>query len=114
MLLVLIFQILLLSLVGIVYRHVGAALRMEAAQSAQNLRNEGVLHALARGISLLETGLPPSNPYECARDDQYHVGRADLCGHDEFGRGNELDASTPRMSNQRRASIPCRPRSLRT
>jgi hypothetical protein len=60
------FMTLLFSLSGLVYRQLGAALRVEAVRSAQVVRDEGSLHALAQALALLQTGAPPSNPYECA------------------------------------------------
>lgn len=66
MLLVLIFLALVLSLYSLSYRHTAAALRVEATRTLQLQRDEGSVHALAMGLALLETGLPPSNPYICA------------------------------------------------
>jgi hypothetical protein len=43
-----------------------AALRVETARTLQRQRDQGCLHAVARGLTLLETGLPPSDPYTCA------------------------------------------------
>ena len=43
-----------------------AALRIEAARTLQQQRDEGAIHAVAQGLQLLETGLPPTNPYICA------------------------------------------------
>ena len=63
--LVLIFMILLLSLAGMAYRHVGSALRVESVRAAQVVRDEGSIPALARALALLGTGPPPTNPYVC-------------------------------------------------
>ena len=63
MLLVLVFIALMLSMYSVAYRHVAATLRIETARTLQRQRDEGSLHALARGVALLETGLPPSDPY---------------------------------------------------
>jgi hypothetical protein len=63
--LVLIFTVLLLSLVGVAYRQIGSALRLESVRTAQVIRDEGSLQALARALALLGTGPPPSNPYVC-------------------------------------------------
>jgi len=63
--LVLVFMVLLLTLSSVAYRHVAAALRVESVRSAQVLRDEGTIHALALGLALLETGLPPTDPYVC-------------------------------------------------
>src|SRR5882724_11418845 len=63
--LVLVFMILLLSLSGLAFRHIGAAVRIESIRAAQDIRDEGSVKALALAMSLLGTGLPPSDPYEC-------------------------------------------------
>ena len=66
MVLVLVFIALILSLYGVSYRYVAAALRIETARTLQQQRDEGSVRALAKGLALLETGLPPSDPYICA------------------------------------------------
>lgn len=66
MLLMLVFIGLMLCFYGVAYRQVGAALRVETARTSQRQRDEGSIQALARGLALLETGLPPSAPYVCA------------------------------------------------
>jgi len=65
MLLVLVFITLVLSVYGVSYRYMAAALRVEAARTLQGQRDEGSMHALALGLALLETGLPPSESYAC-------------------------------------------------
>ena len=65
MVLVLVFIALLLTFYSVAYRHVAAALRVETARSLLGERDAGAVHALARGLALLETGLPPSDPYVC-------------------------------------------------
>ena len=65
MMLVLVFIVLFLALSAIAYRRTGAALRIESARSLQIQRDEGSIHAVARAVALLETGLPPSDPYVC-------------------------------------------------
>ena len=65
MVLVLVFIALMLCFYSVAYRHVAAALRVETARTLQRQRDEGSIHAVARGVTLLETGLPPSNPYVC-------------------------------------------------
>lgn len=65
MMLVLVFILLFLSLLGVAYRQATAALRIETAYAQQVQRDEGSVHAVARGVMLLETGLPPSSPYVC-------------------------------------------------
>ena len=65
MMLVLVFMVLFLSMLGVAYRHVGAALRIETVHAAQTSRDEGSIQAIARALTLLETGLPPGSPYTC-------------------------------------------------
>jgi len=48
-----------------VTRQIGIYLRMEKNFQSQRLYNDTTLRALSWGLSLLETGLPPSNPYSC-------------------------------------------------
>ena len=65
MALVLMFVVLFLALLGVVYREVAAALRIESLHSIEVRRDEGSVQALAQGVALLESGLPPTNPYAC-------------------------------------------------
>jgi hypothetical protein len=65
MVLVLLFLVLFLALLGVAYREMAAAVRTVSVQSLEADRDEGSLHALARAMALLETGLPPANPYVC-------------------------------------------------
>lgn len=65
MVLVMVFIALLLTFYGVAYRHVAAAVRAETIRVGQRQRDQGCIHAVARGLTLLETGLPPSNPYVC-------------------------------------------------
>lgn len=66
MVLVLVFIALMLTFYGVAYRHVAAAVRIETARTLQEQLAEGSVHAIARGLALLETGLPPQDPYICA------------------------------------------------
>jgi hypothetical protein len=66
LMLVLVFIVLFLVMLGVACRRTAMALRIETARSLQVQRDEGSLHALARGVALLETGVPPSDPYACA------------------------------------------------
>lgn len=66
MVLVLVFIALLLSMVGVAFRHLAAATRVETARVIRLDRDEGTIHAAARGLALLQTGLPPTDPYVCA------------------------------------------------
>jgi hypothetical protein len=43
----------------------GATLRMETARTLQIQRDEGCIQAVGRGLDLLETGFPPTDPYVC-------------------------------------------------
>lgn len=63
--LVLVFIVLFLSLWSVAYRHTATALRIESGRTLAVQRDEGSLHALARGLALLETGYPPTDPYAC-------------------------------------------------
>ena len=65
MVLVLVFIALLLSIYSVAYRDVAAALRIETVRTLRQQRDEGSVEALARGLTLLETGLPPQDPYVC-------------------------------------------------
>jgi hypothetical protein len=66
MVMALMFIALLLSIYSVAYRQVGAALRIETTRILQQQRDDGSIHAVARGLALLETGLPPEDPYVCA------------------------------------------------
>ena len=66
MVLVLVFLALMLTFYSVSYRHVATTLRAETVRTRQEQRDEGCIQALARGLTLLETGSPPSNPYTCA------------------------------------------------
>ena len=65
MMLVLMFIVLFLALLGVVYREVASALRIESLHSLQVRRDEGSVQAMARALALLDSGLPPANPYVC-------------------------------------------------
>ncbi len=71
---VLIFLALTLALVGITQRELATVLRIKRAQTQVELRDEGSVHALAQALQLLETGLPPSDPYLCATDVETSLG----------------------------------------
>ncbi len=66
MLLVLAFVLLFLALLGVAYRQMASALRVETVRSQQGVRDQGSIHALALALTLLETGQPPTSPYVCA------------------------------------------------
>lgn len=65
MLLVLVLNALLLGIYGVAFRHLSAAIRVESARAHSYRRDEGSLKAVTQAMILLETGLPPSDPYEC-------------------------------------------------
>ena len=65
MLLVLAFLVLFFSLLAMAYSQLASSLRAETVRAQQTQRDEGSVHALARGLALLETGYPPSSPYAC-------------------------------------------------
>jgi hypothetical protein len=63
--LVLVFVVLMLAMLGIAWRGVASALRLETVRKTQIERDEGSVHAVALAMRLLETGVPPSVPYMC-------------------------------------------------
>ncbi len=63
--LVMIFIVLFVSLLGVTWRRVASALRVASTHSLQVQCDAGSIHALARAMHLLETGLPASSPYAC-------------------------------------------------
>lgn len=65
MLIVLAFVALFSSLLAIACSQMSSSILTETARTRQLLRDQGSIHALARGLALLETGFPPSNPYAC-------------------------------------------------
>jgi Tfp pilus assembly protein PilX len=65
LMLVLVFLVLFLMFLGVAYRQVGLLLRVESVRTLRTHRDEAATRALARAMSLLETGLPPANPYTC-------------------------------------------------
>jgi hypothetical protein len=66
MLLVAGFLMVFLALLGLAYSQLAAALRVQTVCALQAQRDQGSIPALARGLALLETGSPPSEPYICA------------------------------------------------
>jgi hypothetical protein len=59
--LALLFIVLFLSLLGIAYRAVVSAAITESVRAQQAKCDEGAVTAVAQGLALLETGLPPAN-----------------------------------------------------
>jgi hypothetical protein len=66
LMLVLVFVVLFLAVLGVAYRQTASVLRVETVRARQAQRDQGGVVAVARGLALLETGLPPSDPYVCA------------------------------------------------
>ncbi len=60
-----IFLVLMLAMTGVVHRHLSSTLRIEKARIQGQQRDEALMHALAKALELIETGLPPSDPYIC-------------------------------------------------
>lgn len=107
MLLVLAFIVLLLSLWSVAYRHTAAALRIESARSLAVQRDEGSLHALARGLALLETGVPPTDPYACGVTIETSSGpRSMTITFGSEGAGNWSVSSRPTQPNEYPPPIP--------
>lgn len=65
MILVMVFVMLLLGLWSVAYRQLGSAVRLRAVGVQQLQRDEGCMQAAARGLALLETGTPATDPYTC-------------------------------------------------
>lgn len=65
MLIVLAFVTLFVSVLAIACSQLSSSILTETVRTKHLQRDEGSLHALARGLALLETGYPPSNPYVC-------------------------------------------------
>lgn len=63
MTLVLVFLILLLSVLGVTFRQLATVMRMEAYRSSQIVNSQASLTAAAQGLTLLQQGSPPSDPY---------------------------------------------------
>jgi hypothetical protein len=64
--LVMVFVVLFLMVLGVAYRQIASVLRVETVRVQQSQRDQGSTAAVASGLTLLETGLPPSDPYACA------------------------------------------------
>ena len=65
MLLVLAFIAAVFSIYSLSHRHVVSLIRTEHARSLARERDAGSLKALADACELLETGLPPNDPWTC-------------------------------------------------
>ena len=60
-----VFLVLMLATTSVVQRHLSSTLRIEQARVRTEQRDEALIHALAKAVELLETGTPPSDPYDC-------------------------------------------------
>ena len=65
MLAALVFLAVGLIFIAIHQRHIATLLRVEQAREQVTRFEEGPVTVTARALQLLETGLPPSNPYTC-------------------------------------------------
>jgi hypothetical protein len=65
MLTVLVFFALLMTMATVSQRQIASAVRLERARDHVRNRDEGSTRAVALGLDLLETGLPPTSPYAC-------------------------------------------------
>jgi hypothetical protein len=65
MLLVLGFVLLMSFTLALAYGQLATLLRTQTARARQVQRDQGSTVAAAAGLALLETGLPPTNPYVC-------------------------------------------------
>jgi hypothetical protein len=66
LILVMVFIVLLLAFLMVAYRSIASAVRIESVRTTQVACDEGSIHAMAKAMALLETGLPPSTLYICA------------------------------------------------
>jgi hypothetical protein len=65
LLLVLAFVLLFAAVLAVAYSQIESTLRIDTVRTQQSRRDEGSVNAIARGLALLETGTPPSDPYSC-------------------------------------------------
>jgi hypothetical protein len=65
MLAVLVFLAVSMVFIGLGQRRISALLRIEKARIADDDFNDGAVQAAGKALALLETGSPPSNPYDC-------------------------------------------------
>lgn len=61
LLMVLVFVMLFLAMLGVAWRQIGAVLCIEAVRAKQVSLDQCSLRAVAKGLRLLETGLPSEN-----------------------------------------------------
>jgi hypothetical protein len=77
LLIVLAFVLLFVLVLGVAYQQMQSALLVESVLLEEAQRDEGSVAAVARGVTLLETGLPPSDPYVCGVTIQTTTGPRD-------------------------------------
>ena len=65
MIIVVIFIVLFSALLGVVFRELAGALRIETLHTLEVQRDTGSIVALAQALTLLQTGVPPTSPYVC-------------------------------------------------
>ena len=61
---VVLFNMLFLMLLGVAWRRMASVIRIATVRTEQTHCDEGSLRVLANAMRLLETGLPPTSPYE--------------------------------------------------
>ena len=59
------FLVLMMLLWLAAFSHLGSYMRVEKATQTRQARDGGCTREMAWGLTLLETGLPPTNPYSC-------------------------------------------------
>jgi hypothetical protein len=64
--LTLFFVLLCTAMLGVLFRIAAATVRIESQRAVRSRCDEGSNRAMARALALLETGLPPQDPYVCA------------------------------------------------
>ncbi len=65
MVIVVMFIVLFTALLGVVFRELAGALRVETLHTLEVQRDTGSVVALAQALALLQTGVPPASPYVC-------------------------------------------------
>jgi hypothetical protein len=74
LMMVLVFLVLFLAVLGVCYRHIAAMLRIESVNQIRIVHDQGCVEVLARAMALLESGLPPSNPFVCGATQTTSIG----------------------------------------
>ena len=60
-----VFGVVAMAYWALAFRATGDCIRVERASLLRAKRDDGPARALAAGIALLRTGVPPSSPWEC-------------------------------------------------